>query len=879
VSAADPPPADPPRPGPAGTAGTAEAGSGDRPTLAGFVPAPGSRLAPDEVLDRFLDWVGATGLSPWPAQEEALLELAAGRHVVLATPTGSGKSLVAAALHHKALCEGRRSFYTAPVKALVSEKFFALCAEFGAENVGMLTGDASINAGAPIVCCTAEVLSNMALRQGERLDAPYVVMDEFHYYSDRDRGMAWQVPLLVLPDTCFLLMSATLGRTPGIEADLRARTGREVAHIRSQERPVPLDFDYREELLHETVQALVAEGRAPVYAVSFTQRECAELAQALTSHLTLDREQRRRIAEALGGFRFDSPYGRDVQRFVRAGIGVHHAGLLPRYRLLVERLAQQGLLQVICGTDTLGVGVNVPIRTVLFTRLCKFDGEKTAILPVRDFKQISGRAGRKGFDERGSVVAIAPEHVVLNRRLDAKVEAGAVQKKKRVRAKPPPRGFVPWSRETFEQLIARDPEPLQSRFRVSHGLVLNVLQRDDGDAAAGAGYRALIDLIGRSHEDERARHRMRREAALIFRSLRRAGIVELVDGAGGGPRRVRVHTGLQRDFSLHDTLSLWLVDAVAALDRAAPGYALDVVSLAEAVLENPRPVLLRQVDRAKRERLAELKAEGVPYEDRIRELEDITWPKPLEEFVYASFDVFAETHPWLEAGSIRPKSVAREMAESFLGFHDYVRSLGLERVEGVLLRYLGRVYTTLSQTVPEHARSEELEEVLAWLRALVEEVDASLVEEWESLVSPGPREPAPAGGPPPRIGPELARDPRVLRARVRQECVRLALALGQQDFEEATACVLQDPDAPWDARRFQHAMAPFFEEHGRLETGPAARRAELTRIRASDARSFEVMHTLVDPEGENLWCLYGRVLLADGPAPEGPILRLERIGT
>jgi superfamily II RNA helicase len=831
-------------------------------------------------LDRFLGWVSASGLEPYPAQEEALLELMAGRHLILSTPTGSGKSLIASALHFKALAEGKRSFYTCPVKALASEKFFSLCQEFGAVNVGMLTGDASINYAAPILCCTAEVLSNMALRQGEALDAPYVVMDEFHYYSDRDRGMAWQIPLLALPKTTFLLMSATLGPTLGIEEELQRRTGREIAHVTSRVRPVPLDFEYREELLHESIEKLIKHGKAPVYVVSFTQRECAELAQALTSTAVASREERQRIAEAIGGFRFDSPYGKDMQRFVRAGIGIHHAGLLPKYRLLVERLSQQGLLKVICGTDTLGVGVNVPIRTVLFTKLCKFDGEKTTILSVRDFKQIAGRAGRKGFDVQGSVVCVAPEHVVLNRRADAKAADPRSGRKKAVKAKPPTKGFLPWNEETFRRLIERDPEPLISRFKVTHGMLVSVLQRESEIERPGSGYRALLTLIERSHEDARGKHRLRREAALLFRSLRRAGIVEIVVDARSGKRGVRVHEDLQRDFSLHQTLSLYLVDAASALDPASPSHSLDLLSLVEAILENPRPVLFRQVDRAKGQLVAELKAKGVPYEDRIRELEDVTWPKPLAEFLYATFNLFAEKHPWLEAESIRPKSIAREMAESFMGFHDYVRQLGLERSEGLLLRYLGQVYTTLSQSVPEALRTEDLEEIRAYLRAMLEQVDASLVEEWELLVHPDPSRPAAgAAAMPARRERDVAADPRVFAARVRQEWHRLVQALAARDWEEAARCVREDPDDLWEPRRFQAELAPFFAECGEIVTTPDARRADRTTILNTGPRTWDVMQTLVDPQGDELWCLFGHVDLRQETAPEGPILRMRRIGT
>ena len=523
-----------------------------QPPLAARIARGDESLPADAILDRFVEHVAELGFDPYPAQQQALLELFSERHVILATPTGSGKSLVALGLHFKALCEARRSFYTAPVKALVSEKFFALCDAFGPERVGMLTGDASINRDAPIVCCTAEVLANMSLREGAALDAPYVVMDEFHYYADPERGVAWQVPLLVLERTTFLLMSATLGDTRAIARHVEARSGRPVALVESDERPVPLDYEYRETPIHETVEALVLEGRAPVYIVHFTQRECAEQAQALTSAKLVTREQRQKVAEAIADFRFDTPYGREFQRFVRHGIGVHHAGLLPKYRLLVEQLSQRGLLRVVCGTDTLGLGVNIPIRTVLFSSLSKFDGEQVRLLRVRDFKQIAGRAGRRGFDERGSVVCQAPPHVVENRRRSTRQ---AFRGKRRAR-RPPPRGFVHYNRDTFLRLIERPPETLVSHLRVTHGMLLSVMQRPDARASRSGGYRELLDLIDRCHETRRAKSLLRRRAAALFRSLRQAGVIRRAVDAADGVPRVGVDENLQWDFSLHHALSL-----------------------------------------------------------------------------------------------------------------------------------------------------------------------------------------------------------------------------------------------------------------------------------------------------------------------------------
>ena len=283
----------------------------------------------------------------------------------------------------------------------MSERFFDLCTAFGAASVGMMTGDASVNAKAPIICCTAEVLANIALRDGAEADVGQVVMDEFHFYSEPERGWAWQVPLLELPRVQFLLMSATLGDVSRFEADLTRRTGRPTAVIHSTERPVPLVFSYVVQPLHDTLEELLSTGQAPVYVVHFTQAAALEQAQALMSINVCNRTEKDAIADLIGDFRFATGFGKTLSRLVRHGIGVHHAGMLPRYRRLVETLAQAGLLKVICGTDTLGVGINVPIRTVLFTALSKYDGKKTRLLQAREFHQIAGRAGRAGDDTAG----------------------------------------------------------------------------------------------------------------------------------------------------------------------------------------------------------------------------------------------------------------------------------------------------------------------------------------------------------------------------------------------------------------------------------------------------------------------------------------------
>ncbi|MEJ7731234.1 MAG: DUF3516 domain-containing protein [Polyangiaceae bacterium] len=834
---------------------------------------PGAlRVGADEVLDYFLAWVEQSGKKLYPAQEEALLELWAGKNVILNTPTGSGKSLVAAALHFKAMSEGRTSYYTSPIKALVNEKFFDLCRELGPENVGMLTGDATVNRDAPILCCTAEVLANMALREGAQAPVDYAILDEFHYYSDRDRGTAWQVPLLTLPKTRFLLMSATLGPTERFETALTELTGNESVTVRSSDRPVPLDFEYRETPLHETVRELVGRNLAPIYIVCFTQRSCAEEAQNLMSVDYATKEEKRAIHAALQGTKFDSPYGKEVQRFVRHGIGLHHAGLLPKYRLVVEKLAQQGLVKIICGTDTLGVGVNIPIRTVLFTKLCKFDGEKTAILSVRDFQQISGRAGRKGFDTRGAVVAQAPEHVIENLRLDAKAGDDPAKKRKLVRKKPPDRGYVHWDRNTFERLRTSPPEPLVSRFHVTHGMLLNVLGRPSG------GCRAMKQLVRASHEGPASKRQHGRTAMAMLRSLVGAGIVELVPRSADHPGGVRVSADLQQDFSINNALALYVIDTIPALRRGDnPEYALDLLTLVESTLENPDLVLHKQLDRLKGLKVAELKAAGVEYEERMAELEKLEYPKPNAEFIYVTFNEFAKKHPWVGQDNIRPKSVAREMYEAFMSFAEYVKEYGLERAEGLLLRYVSDVYKALVQSVPERDRDDEVEEMVLYLRGVVRGVDSSLLDEWERLRHPDEaRAVESAVEAAADEAPDATRDVKRFTVLVRNEVFRLLRALARRDWE-AAAEVVAGTEPAWTPASLEAAMAPWFAEHAAPpRTDPPARAPVNTRIERGEA-SWRVVQVLLDDEGETSGSLECRVDLAPSRRAAAAVLALESI--
>ncbi|MCC6665795.1 MAG: DUF3516 domain-containing protein [Polyangiaceae bacterium] len=830
-----------------------------RPRLGDSVPRGAE---PDAILSAFLEWVEACGLELYPAQEQALLEIAAGKNVILNTPTGSGKSLVAYAVCFFAVAQGRRCFYTSPIKALASEKFFTLVDEFGADDVGLMTGDAAVNREAPIVCATAEVLANMALREGAAACVDDVVMDEFHYYSDAERGVAWQLPLLTLTHGRFLLMSATLGDTTFFEKALTDLTGLPTALVHSTDRPVPLDYTYSEKPLHETVAELVKGGRAPIYIVSFTQRGAAEEAQNLMSVDFCTKDEKRAIAEALRTARFDSPYGKEISRLLRHGVGLHHAGLLPKYRLAVEKLAQAGHLKVISGTDTLGVGVNIPIRSVLFTKLCKFDGKGTTLLSVRDFRQISGRAGRKGFDDRGSVVVQAPEHVIENLKLEAKVGADPSKKKKLVRKKPPDRGYAHWDRATFDRLLTAPPEPLVSRFRVSHGMIVNVLSRPDG------GCMALARLIDRCHDRRYDQRAHGRTALAMFRSLLEAGIVERRDG------RASVNLDLQQDFSLNQTLSLYLLDTLPLLDPERETHALDLLTLVESILENPEVVLQKQLDHLKTEVISELKAKGVEYEERIAKLEELEYPKPNRDFIYDTFNAFAKKHPWVGAENIRPKSIARDMVERFMSFSEYVKEYGLERSEGLLLRYLSDVYKVLVQTVPQAERSEDVDELITFFGAMVRQVDSSLLDEWERMRDGEVAPPALAARSElePEGSEDVTRDTKGFTVLLRNELFRLIRALSRRDFGEAESV------ARLKAAELERELGPFFEAHGALRTDPDARSPALLTLETGETR-WDFAQVLLDPEDDNDWVIVGWVDISASREAGRPVIVVDRIGS
>lgn len=829
------------------------------------MPEPMSSASQDAAYDRIIEYADGRGLELYPHQEEAILSLLAGDNVVLATPTGSGKSLVAMAAAMAALADDRVTFYTAPIKALVSEKFFDLVEVFGAADVGMLTGDVAVNADAPVICCTAEVLANFALREGSTADVGMVVMDEFHFYGEPGRGWAWQVPLIELPQAQFLLMSATLGDTTDLAADLTRRNGRDTTTVDQAERPVPLDFSWSLEPMGEKLAELVTTGQGPVYVVHFTQAAAVEHAVSLLSgpgrlDAVVSKERKEQIAERLAPVRFAAGFGKTLSKLLRQGIGVHHAGMLPRYRRLVEQLAQAGLLTVICGTDTLGVGINVPIRTVLFTGLAKYDGSRQRVLRTREFLQIAGRAGRAGYDTAGYVVVQAPEHVIDNEKAKAKAAAknaamSAEKQAKRgskAQLKKPPAGTVVWTEQTFDKLVEGKPEPLKSQMKVDNAMLVNVLSREE-DA-----FPVMRRLLMDNHEDRRSQLRLAKRAVRLARSLVTSEVLTRLDEPDQFGRRYVLTEALPEDFALNQPLSHFALAVLDVLDPDSPDFVLDVVSVVEATLEAPRPLLLAQRHAARGEAIAALKADGVEYDERMALIEDVTWPEPLGDLLEPLFETYRERHPWLAPDALAPKAVVREMWEQGMGFTDLVSRYQVARSEGLVLRYLTDAYRALRQTVPASYRTEELELLIEWLGETVRQVDSSLLDEWEALADPEHASPQVSHHEPPPPPRPLSQQGRVFDVMVRNALWRRVELVARDDVPALAAL---DEGAEWGEGDWDRAIEDYYAEHDRLLTDADARGPSLLAVEKSSGR-WVATQTLHDPDGHHDWVIRAEVDLA-----------------
>ena len=524
---------------------------------------------------------------------------------------------------------------------------------------------------------------------------------------------------------------------------------------------------------------------------------------------------------------------------------------------MVERLAQQGLLPVICGTDTLGVGINVPIHTVVLTALTKFDGYKMRRLRAREFHQIAGRAGRAGFDTEGMVIAEAPEYEIENAKLIAK--AGDDPKKlRKLKKKKPPEGFVTWNKQTFERLCEAVPETLKPRLRITNSMVLSMVERG-GDARA-----RVSELIEASLQTPEEKLKLEARASEIFATLIDTGVVvcdevpsgvdapsdtDASSGAGtssdvdapdgadapGGtsapmdaaPRvEYSLTVDLPEDFALDQPLSPFLLAALELLDPESDTYTFDLISMVEATLEDPKQVLRAQERQARDAAMAAMKADGVEYEERLERLQVITYPKPLEALLDAAFAQYCTKVPWAADYELSPKSVLRDMLESAADFKGYIQKLGIARSEGILLRYLAEAFRSLDRTVPLEKRNDQLNDIISWLGFVVRSVDSSLVDEWAAAGEDSAFDAAPPSG-----ADVVVADRRGMTLLVRNALFRRVSLAARERADE-----LGELDEAWGMGelRWRRALEAFFEAHEELLVDGDARSTAFFTIDESD---------------------------------------------
>lgn len=660
------------------------------------------------------------------------------------------------------------------------------------------------------------------------------------------------MPLLTLPQTQFLLMSATLGNVDAIADKLSDLNDTpDVDVIADAPRPVPLSYEYTLDPLERTVELAFRNGETPIYVVHFSQDAALETAQALASTGVSSKEQRQAIAEAIKGVKFTTAFGKILQRLLRTGVGIHHAGMLPRYRRLVEQLAQQGLLPVICGTDTLGVGINVPIHSVVLTALTKFDGTKMRRLRAREFHQIAGRAGRMGFDTEGLVVAEAPEYEIENQKAIAKA-GGDPKKLKKVKRKKAPEGFVTWNEGTFNKLIDAAPETLVPHLKITHSMVLN-------EVAQGGDARARIDdLIDDSAQTPDQKEHLHQRADEIFRTLFDTEVIETEDRADGG-KDYYMTLDMPDDFALDQPLSPFLLAALELLDPESDTYALDVISMAESTLEDPKQVLRAQERQARDKAMADMKADGLDYDERMDKLQEITYPKPLEDMLEAAFDQYRHDVPWANDYWLSPKSVVRDMVETASDFTGYIARYNIARSEGTLLRYLSDAYRTLARTVPPEKRDEQLEDIISWLRVLVRSIDSSLVDEWENAGDSADQSEAAASLAAPGAKSAVVEDRRGLTVLVRNALFRRVQLM---DLDQPDKLGALDKDWGYGVHEWEDVLDDYYDEHEYVGIGAEARSPELFMLDSkheNDEHTWKVRQIIDDSDGDHDWTIEGIV--------------------
>ncbi len=687
-------------------------------------------------------------LEPYPVQEKAIEKIVAGESVLVTVPTGTGKTLMAKAGIWKALARGETAIYTTPLRALTEEKYRELCDDFGADKVGFATGDYKVNPDAPVQVIVAEILWNKIY--GDRVHAPadVVIMDEGHYFNDPERGHVWEQSIIGLDARSQLvILSATVGDAEQFCNWVYSCRRVELALVQSNERKIPLYHQYRESYLIEVARDLFQKGECPTIIFTFGRELCFERARLLKScsRFTTD-EERARIAEVAEATLLDRGISKELKPLLLHGIGIHHAGILPKYKQMVERLTLERLIKFVVSTETISAGINLPAKRVIFPEMRKYIQGKARLLNSAEYHQMAGRAGRPQFDTDGVAIALAPEAVVQTIRKEMKdaqkgrftVDENKVRRTAYSRAKAEAQkdGDVTWDEEAFNRVVAGKPAPLRSQTKITAEQILaiglpDLTEEQLGPTEAPApppesdlppslhlNIKTVIDnLLLSDHDKVGAQKRL----AQVTDNLRALGIVDEHGRqvAGQVVNQLRGIDGLFVFF---------------ALRKQDLGYP-ELRELVEFLVDHEVvwKLLQRKVDDKKREwiknRLRERRREEpqVSWEDVEAEYEQ-KFPRELSpvEQIHADF-LAAVPHPELHGGKKR-KVIWAAMEEAQLGFFEFVEREDLAAEEGNLFSYLARVMKC-ARMLRQATGLGEFETVERAVRDVLSVVDERVIEE------------------------------------------------------------------------------------------------------------------------------------------------------
>lgn len=689
------------------------------------------------------------GLEPYPVQEQAISKILAGQSVLVTVPTGTGKTLMAKAALHAAMERNQRAIYTTPLRALTEEKYRELCGDFGEGYVGFATGDYKVNREAPIQVEVAEILWNRIVAEKHVSPADIVIMDEGHYFNDPERGYVWEQSIIGLdPRTQLVILSATVGRPEQFTHWVELTRRMPMALVESRERKVPLVHEFREDMMIDTVRELAHTGDVPAIIFVFGREQCFEVARLLKScrRFTTD-EEKVRVEAMCDAALLETGVAKELRALLTHGIGIHHAGILPRYKQLVEQLALERLIKFVVSTETIAAGINLPARTVVFPALRKFIKKEARLVTAAEYHQMAGRAGRPQFDDRGLAITLAPEEVVsdIKKKLkdaskrpaydEAKVKRGVYAQ---AQADAKKRGDIVWTPEIHADLVKGEPAELRSKTKITAEQVLAIGLPDltattlPGDAAAQRMADAeaslppsmrldIVTVIENLLLTERERKELHKVLAQLVANMKAIGVID--------EHGHQVKGEMIRELQGMDGLLIYYILFNHQLEY------IELRELVEYLIDHD--IIQRQLDRkgedAKREwmrtKIREMRETNpqVSWEDV-----EAAWEKEFPrvptkiELIHQEFSAQVP-HPELHGGK-KPKTTWAQLEDSGLTFLEFVDKHGLDHEEGNLFSYLVRVMN-FARKLHTAAHLTEFEDMAERVQRLLARVDVRLVDD------------------------------------------------------------------------------------------------------------------------------------------------------